>query len=126
MATYTITVRNQSSQSKSYVVFMAPPPARGLDSGQPPYANVWASLDNVTGGSYDSVVYAEADVMPGSLAAPGPAPSFYVSEDDDAPGQVIDPSQASDTAVVDFTGRPQTSATVTHGADGGFLAQYNG
>lgn len=125
MTTYTISVLNQSGETKSYVIFQAPPPLHGRGGETPVYANVWATFSSITNGDYDSLVYAEADVMPGSEAGgPAPAPSFYVAEGDDAPGQVIDTSQASDAAAIDFAGRSHTTATVTQDAGGGFSVQY--
>ena len=125
MTTYTISVLNQSGETKSYFIFQAPPPLHGHGGETPVYTNVWATLPNITNGDYDSLVYAEADVMPGSEAAsaPAPAPSFYLAEGDDAPGQVITP-QVADAVAVDFAGRPQTAATVTQDASGGFSVQY--
>lgn len=135
MTTYTISIVNQSGQPESYVVFVAPP------GGETPVqADAWATLENVTDGGYDSVVYTTPDVTADNEAVPGQAcaseqtafqtetftfqpTSFYVANSDYSPGQVIDPSQARNTARIDFTGRPDT-ATVTQGADGAFSVDY--
>jgi hypothetical protein len=147
MATYTINILNQSGFTKSYVVFMEPSVVTSPSGETPVHANAWATFENVTNGSYDSVVYtppgitADNDAVPGLASAgetqtqtqtPSPAAtfyaqaeaSFYVSNSDYTPGQVIDPSQAHNTAWIDFTGRPDT-ATVTQGADGAYTVQYN-
>jgi hypothetical protein len=50
---------------------------------------------------------------------------FYVSEGDHLPGQVIDTSQGASYAVVDFTGLPRATATVTQTASGDYAVQYN-
>ncbi|EJL25462.1 hypothetical protein PMI01_04366 [Caulobacter sp. AP07] len=50
---------------------------------------------------------------------------FYVLEGDYITGQVIDTSEDANCAVVDFTGLPQTTATVTQTADGEYAVQYN-
>jgi hypothetical protein len=47
-----------------------------------------------------------------------PETRFYVSDNAYTSGQVIDPSQAPDTARIDFTGRPDT---VTQGVDDGVV-----
>lgn len=127
MTTYTIRVLNQSGETKSYIVFQAPPLLHGHGGQTPVYTNVWATFPNITNGDHDSLVYAEADVMPGSDAAgaPAPAPSFYLTEGDEAPGQVITTPQVSDAAAVDFAERPQTTATVTQDASGGFSVLYS-
>jgi hypothetical protein len=141
MATYTIKIFNQSGETKSYVAFLAPPVVTSPGGETPVYANAWATLENVTNGGYDSVVYtppgitADNDAVPG-LASAGETQtlsqttfnaqseaSFYVANGDYTPGQVIDPTPSSSTARIDFTGRPDT-ATVTQGADGGFSVDY--
>jgi hypothetical protein len=131
MTTYTIRIVNQSGGTESYVVFLAPP------GGETPvHANVWVTLENVTDGGYDSVVYTTPDITGDHDPVSDPASAgeavttfnvqsetrFYVSTSDYTPGQVIDPSQAPDTARIDFAGRPDT-ATVTRGPDGGVSAQ---
>jgi hypothetical protein len=128
MTTYTIKIVNQSGGTESYVVFLAPP------GDETPVHNAWATLENVTDGGYDSVVYttpdSDDDAVPGPASAGEPVTTFnvqsetrfYVSTSDYTPGQVIDPSQAPNAARIDFTGRPDT-ATVTRGADGGGLVQ---
>lgn len=50
---------------------------------------------------------------------------FYVVEASSAPGQVIDTTLNANLAVVDFTGLPQNTATVTHEATGVFRIQYS-
>jgi hypothetical protein len=140
MATYTINVLNQSNQTKSYFVFQAAPVVTSPGGETPIYANAWVTFENVTNGSYDSVVYTTPGVTADNDAVLGQASaseqtsfqtetfnfqptSFYVSNGDYTPGQVIDPTLAASTARIDFTGRPDT-ATVTQGADGGFSVDY--
>jgi hypothetical protein len=141
MATYTINVLNQSNQTKSYFIFQAPPIVTSPGGETPIYANVWVTFESVANGDHDSVVYtppgvtAYNDAVLGQACAsqtqsPSPATfnapsetSFYVSNGDYTPGQVIDPSQVQNAARIDFTGRPDT-ATVTQGADGGFSVDY--
>ncbi|EJL25460.1 hypothetical protein PMI01_04364 [Caulobacter sp. AP07] len=127
MTTYTITVRNQSGEAKSYVLFKTPPVMTSPGGQTPVYANAWVIFENVTDGGWDSAVYAEADVTNSADAAASPesAPSFYVAENDGAPGQLTDPSQISDPVPVDFTERSQTTATVTQDAGGGFSVAYD-
>lgn len=217
MAAYTIKVFNQSEINKSYVVFMQPPVVSASGGSTPIYTNAWASFENITNGSWDSVVYSEttyaywaqptATLSPGvtldaggvmpvniatrdtvtftnsdgtgftNLASPGaaqagsfeivsstdftpmngfvfglasnnggiiPAPvatfpaapnetydvtpvvKFYVADGVYEPGQVIDVAEASkDCAMVDFAGRPQTTATVVQEANGTFSVAYS-
>jgi hypothetical protein len=55
-----------------------------------------------------------------------PTGAFRVANGDCAPGEVIDASLISpDSAIVDFTGLPQTTATVIQGANGGFSVVYS-
>ena len=141
MATYTINVLNQSSETKSYFIFQAAPVVTSPGGETPVYANAWATFENVKNGGYDSVVYTAPGVTADNDAVSGVASaseqtslqtetfnfqpaSFYVSNGDYTPGQVIDPAQAQNTARIDFTGRPDT-ATVTQGADGAYTVQYS-
>ncbi|KQY92517.1 hypothetical protein ASD21_14065 [Caulobacter sp. Root1455] len=113
--TYTIQVLNQSGSNKSYVVFQAPATASG---GQVPvYTNVWATLENVTDGDWDSFTYTVED-------ADHEPPRFIVEEGEYAPGQVIVPPKDVNLATVDFTDRSQTAATVTENAEGDFSVAY--
>lgn len=50
---------------------------------------------------------------------------FYVVDASYAPGQVIDTSLNANPVVVDFTGLPQTTATVIQAADGAFSVKYS-
>ncbi len=55
-----------------------------------------------------------------------PVVKFYVADGQYTPGQVIDVPAISDTcAVIDFAGAPQTTATVTQGANGAFTVTYS-
>jgi len=55
-----------------------------------------------------------------------PVVKFYVADGLYTPGQVIDVPATSDAcAVIDFTGQPQTTATVAHGANGVFTVTYS-
>ncbi len=217
MATYTIRIYNQSLANKAYVAFMEAPKVTSNGGVTPVYTNAWACFENVTNGSWDSVVYTQStfacwsqpsealtantvidsggviqvntattdtvtftntDVTGFSgVASPGtaqngsfsivsttdftplnnfvfglasdnggviPAPvatfpalpneiynitpvvKFYVADGLYVPGQVIDYSAVSNNiATIDFTGLPQTTATVTQGANGGFTVTYS-
>lgn len=55
-----------------------------------------------------------------------PVVKFYVADGAYTAGQIIDYSVASTTAaVIDFTGLPKTTATVTQGSNGAFSVQYS-
>lgn len=55
-----------------------------------------------------------------------PVVKFYVADGAYQPGQVIDVEDVSqDLAAIDFTGLPQTTATVTQGANGSFTVTYS-
>lgn len=217
MATYTIRIYNQSQLTKSYVAFMEPPSVAGSGGTHPVYTNAWATFENLTNGSWDSVVYTESTyaywgqptnalgagavidsggvisvntstndtvafsntgetgftglTSPGSAqngsfqivtgadftpsnnfvfglafdngtvipspvatfnAVPNerfnvtPVVKFYVGDSAYAPGAVIDVSTMSnDYATIDFTGLPQTTATVTQGANGMYTVVYS-
>lgn len=54
-----------------------------------------------------------------------PVVKFYVADGLYTPGQVIDVSAVSNScATIDFTGRPQTTATVSQSPNGGFSVAY--
>lgn len=59
MATYTIKIFNQSQVMKSYVAFMQQPAVSASGASTPVYTNAWATFENITPGSWDSVVYTE-------------------------------------------------------------------
>lgn len=50
---------------------------------------------------------------------------FYVVDASYVPGQVIDTSLNANPVVVDFTGLPQTTATVIQAADGAYSVKYS-
>jgi hypothetical protein len=217
MATYTIKILNNSQASKSYVAFLAQPTVTSNGGATPVYTNAWATFENVTDGSWDSVVYTETTyaywaqpsttLSPGatmdsggskpvntatkdtvaftntgatgfaSVASPGtaqngsfsiatttdfmpqnnfvfglasdngtPIPSpvatfsalpnevynvtpvvkFYVADGLYQAGAIIDYSGVSNVAAaIDFTGLPQTTATVTQAANGSFSVVYS-
>jgi hypothetical protein len=50
---------------------------------------------------------------------------FYVSEGDHSPGEVIDTSMNTNFVMVDFTGLPQTTATVIQSANGTYNVEYS-
>jgi len=55
-----------------------------------------------------------------------PVVTFYISEGKYTPGTIIDVKEASTkAAMIDFTGRPQTTATVTQGSNGLFNVAYS-
>jgi hypothetical protein len=55
-----------------------------------------------------------------------PVVKFYVADGAYSQGEVIDVTTVSNSyATIDFTGRPQTSATVTQGANGIFNVTYS-
>jgi hypothetical protein len=119
MTTYTIRVINQSGANKSYVVFMQSPV--GVT---PVYTNAWAVLDNIANGGWDSVSNTPEDAVQGKTLEAPPALRCLVAEGAYAPGQVIEPPQGANVATVDFTGRPETTATVTEHPDDGFSVDY--
>jgi len=53
-----------------------------------------------------------------------PSSQVFVAEYSSVSGQVIDVTEISCTAEVDFTGKPQTTATVIQEADGTFTVAY--
>lgn len=112
MTTYTINVLNESGVSKSYIVFMQPP-----GGVTPIYTNVWATLENITDGGWDSVTYAPEGEDP-------PAPRVMVAEGVYTPGQIVEPSIGVNIVTVDFAERPQITATVTEHPDGGYSVAY--
>lgn len=216
MATYTIRIFNQSRANKSYVAFMQAPTVTSNGGVTPVFTNAWATFENITHNSWDSVVYTEAayacwaqpaealnpnttldsggvmsvntatndtvlftntgvtgfdgvispgtaqngsfsimsgtDFTPlnnfvfglardngGAIPAPvatfpalpneiynvTPVVKFYVADGLYVPGQVIDYSAVSNNiATIDFTGLPQTSATVIQDDYGRFSVTY--
>lgn len=55
-----------------------------------------------------------------------PVVKFYVADGSYTPGEVIDVTTVSNNyATIDFTGRPQTTANVTQGANGIFTVTYS-
>lgn len=216
MASYTIKIYNQAKTNKSYVAFMEQPAVVSNGGVQPVYTNAWATFENITDGSWDSVVYTDntfaywsqtaeqlnantvldsGGVKPvntatqdtvnftntdvtgfTTVASPGtaqngsfsivtntdftplnnfvfglardsggpiPAPvatfnalpneiynvtpvvKFYVADGLYQAGQIIDYSAVSkNCAVIDFTGLPQTSATVIQADNGTFTVTY--
>jgi len=216
MATYTIRIYNQSLANKAYVAFMQQPTVTSNGGVTPVFTNAWACFENITNGSWDSVIYTEStyacwsqpsealapstildsggvmavntasndtvtftnsgvtgfdgvsspgtaqngsfsivsstDFTPlnnfvfglasdngGAIPAPvatfqalpnevyniTPVVKFYVADGLYVPGQVIDYSAVSNKcAEIDFTGLPQTSATVTQGPNGAFTVTY--
>jgi hypothetical protein len=55
-----------------------------------------------------------------------PVVTFYIAEGKYTPGTIIDVKEASTkAATIDFTGRPQTTATVTQEGDGSFKVAYS-
>jgi uncharacterized protein YndB with AHSA1/START domain len=120
MTTYTIKVFNQSGANKSYVLFTQPP---GVTT--PVYTNAWATFDNIHNDGWDSLVFTPEPVVQGKTVKVTPAPRILVSEGAYTPGQVFTPAKGAKIAVVDFTGLPNTTATVTEHPDGGFSVVYD-
>ncbi|PIB91460.1 hypothetical protein [Caulobacter sp. FWC2] len=54
-----------------------------------------------------------------------PVIKFYVTDGAYAAGEVIDVAQVSNSAAVDFTGTPYSTATVLQHADGSFAVSYS-
>lgn len=55
-----------------------------------------------------------------------PVVKFYVGDGAYTPGEVIDVKEFSTRpAEIDFTGKPQTTATVVQNSDGSFVVQYS-
>ena len=61
--------------------------------------------------------------MARSSATEAPA-TFYVANEAYTPGQVSDPDVGPAPAAIDFAGRPETTAVVTQGSDGGLIVTY--
>ncbi len=217
MATYKIKIYNQSLINKSYVAFMQAPIVTASGGTTPIYTNAWATFENVTNGSWDSVTYSETTyaywsqpseaLSPGTvvdsggvmqvntatkdtvaftntggtgfttLTSPGgaqdgsfqivtsadftpannfafglasnnggvipspvatfpaapnekynvtPVVKFFVADGAYQEGEIIDVTTVSNTyATIDFTGRPETTATVTQGSNGVFVVTYS-
>ena len=119
MTTYTITVLNQSGANKSYVLFMQPPGAT-----TPIYTNAWATFDNIHNGGWDSIVFTPEPAVQSKTVKAMPAPRVLVAEGAYTPGQVLAPAKGANLAVVDFTGLPNTTATVTEHPDGSLSIAY--
>lgn len=54
-----------------------------------------------------------------------PVQKFYVADLGATPGEVIDPTNLTAVATIDFTGLPQTTATVIQGANGTFTVAFS-
>lgn len=64
--------------------------------------------------------------LPNETYTVTPVVKFYVADGAYTPGQVVDVSDISTSgAVIDFTGRPQTTATVVQEANGAFSVTYS-
>ena len=119
MTTYTISVFNQSGADKSYVLFQQPP-----GGATPSYANAWATFDNIPNGGWDSLVFTPEPAVQSKTVKAMPAPRVVVAEGTYTPGQVFKPAKGANLATVDFSGLPDTTATVTEHPDGGLSIAY--
>lgn len=70
------------------------------------------------------VPVATISALPNTIVTFTPGSQVFVADYASAPGQVIDVTEISGTAKVDFAGRPQTTATVIQSADGTFAVDY--
>jgi hypothetical protein len=216
MAKYTINLYNQSTFTKSYVVFNKLPQLNTSGSDPQIFANAWVSLPNVANngtetlstsdsvyayygtapqqlapgvmvtqggatpvntatqdsvtfigaepGAFSSVTSGAADAgafqiiansdfdpsagyvfgmakmtpvgmpvpvatftaMPSDTFNVIPVVTFYIAEGNYTPGTIINVKEASTkAATIDFTGRQQTTATVTQNSDGTFTVSYS-
>lgn len=77
------------------------------------------------GGSPIPSPVATFKVQPNDKLNATPVEKFYVSDGAFTPGDVIDVTTTSNGyATIDFTGRPETNATVIQAADGSFSVTY--
>lgn len=111
MATYTIRIYNQSKANKSYVAFMEPPTVTSNGGVTPVFTNAWATFENITNGSWDSVVYTEAAYACWSQPAQALAPSTVL----DSGGVMAVDTATNDTVVFTNTGVTGFDALVTPG-----------
>lgn len=63
--------------------------------------------------------------LPNTISNIRPIHTYYVAEGAYAPGEVIDAAQLTASAEIDFTGKPQTTATVIQQANGTFSVTYS-
>jgi hypothetical protein len=63
--------------------------------------------------------------LPNMICNIRPIHTYYVAEGAYAPGEVMDAAAITATAEIDFTGRPQTTATVIQQANGTFSVTYS-
>jgi hypothetical protein len=70
------------------------------------------------------VPVATTPALPNMVVTFTPGSQVFVAAYSCVSGQVIDVTEISNTAEVDFTGKPQTTATVIQGADGTFVVDY--
>jgi hypothetical protein len=71
------------------------------------------------------VPVATTPALPNMVVTFTPSSQVFVAAYSSVSGQVIDVTEISNTAEVDFTGKPQTTATVIQGADGTFVVDYS-
>lgn len=64
------------------------------------------------------------EALPNEIYNVTPVNKFYVAEGAYAPGAVIDASMTPGAAEIDFSGRPQTTATIVQQPDGSFSLTY--
>jgi len=70
------------------------------------------------------VPVATTSALPNAVFTFMPTSQVFVAEYSSVSGQVIDVTEISNAAEVDFTGKPQTTATVIQRADGTFVVDY--
>jgi len=70
------------------------------------------------------VPVATISAQPNTVVTFTPGYQVFVTDYASVPGQVIDVTEISGAATVDFTGKPQTTATVIQNADGTFVVDY--
>lgn len=100
MATYTIKVYNQTQANKSYTLFMHPPQITAPSGSPPVYSNAWATFENITHSSWDSVVYTETDYAYWSRADRGLSPGVVL----DSCGVAAVNTATRDTVIFTNTG----------------------
>jgi hypothetical protein len=71
------------------------------------------------------VSVATISAQPNTVFTFTPGNQVFVTDYASVPGQVIDATEISGSIAVDFTGKPQTTATVIQNASGTFVVEYS-
>ncbi|MET3664787.1 hypothetical protein [Caulobacter sp. 1776] len=111
MAKYTIRIFNQSLANKAYVAFMQEPVVTSNGGVTPVFTNAWACFENVTNGSWDSVVYTDSAYACWSQPAEALTPSTVL----DSGGVMPVNTDTKDTVSFTNTGVTGFSGVVSPG-----------